>query len=121
MLFRSGRNPRDAKVMLACEIVERFHSRDAAGKALADFEARFRQGALPENMPEVSVPGAPMGIAQLLKQAGLVPSTSEAMRNLEQGGVRINGERIQDKAMQVSAGTYVVQVGKRRFARVTLA
>jgi tyrosyl-tRNA synthetase len=117
----SGRNPRDAKVMLAQEVVARFHSRAAAGQALADFEARFRQGALPEDMPEVSVTGAPIGIAQLLKQAGLVPSTSEAMRNLEQGGVRIDGERVEDKAMKVSAGTYVVQVGKRRFARVTLA
>ena len=117
----SGRNPRDAKVMLAQEIVTRFHSPAAAMQALADFEARFRQGALPQDMPEVAVAGAPIGIAQLLKQAGLVPSTSEAMRNLEQGGVRIDGERVEDKAMKVSAGTYVVQVGKRRFARVTLA
>ena len=117
----SGRNPRDAKVMLAQEIVARFHSSAAAVQALADFEARFRQGALPEDMPEVAVAGVPIGIAQLLKQAGLVPSTSEAMRNLEQGGVRIDGERVEDKAMKVSAGTYVVQVGKRRFARVTLA
>jgi len=117
----AGRNPRDAKVMLGQEIVARFHSRAAAEQALADFEARFRQGALPEDMPEVSLSGAPLGVAQLLKQAGLVSSSSDAMRNLEQGGVRIDGERIEDKGLKLAAGTYVVQVGKRRFARVTLA
>ncbi len=116
----AGRNPRDAKVSLALEIVARFHSRASAAKALVDFEARFRHGALPENIAEVSVSGAPLGIAQLLKQAGLVPSSSEAMRNLDQGGVRINGRRIEDKALKLQAGTYLVQVGKRRFARVTL-
>jgi len=116
-----GRNPRDAKVMLAQEIVERFHSRRAAEAALADFEARFRQGALPEDMPEVSVAGAPVGVAQLLKQAGLVPSTSEAMRNIEQGGVRIDGVRVEDKTLRLESGSYVVQVGKRRFARVRLS
>jgi tyrosyl-tRNA synthetase len=116
----AGRNPRDAKVMLAQEMVERFHSRKAAEQALADFEARFRQGALPEDMPEVALSGAPLGIAQLLKQAGLVPSASEAMRNIEQGGVRIDGARVEDKALKLQAGAYVVQVGKRRFARVTL-
>ena len=117
----SGRNPRDAKVGLAQEMVTRFHSADAAGKARAAFEARFRHGALPENIPEVRVAGAPLGGAQMLKQAGLVPSTSEAMRNLEQGGVRIDGERAEDKGLKLGAGTYLVQVGKRRFARVTLA
>ena len=117
----SGRNPRDAKVGLAQEMVTRFHSADAAGKARAAFEARFRHGALPENIPEVRVAGAPLGVAQMLKQAGLVPSTSEAMRNLEQGGVRIDGERAEDKGLKLGAGTYLVQVGKRRFARVTLA
>jgi len=117
----AGRNPRDAKVMLGQEIVARFHSKAAAEQALADFEARFRQGALPEEMPEVSLSGAPLGVAQLLKQAGLVSSSSDAMRNLEQGGVRIDGERIEDKGLKLAAGTYVVQVGKRRFARVTLA
>ncbi|MCM5572426.1 tyrosine--tRNA ligase [Burkholderiaceae bacterium FT117] len=117
----AGRNPRDAKVMLGQEIVTRFHSKAAAGQALADFEARFRQGALPEDMPEVQLSGAPLGVAQLLKQAGLVASTSDAMRNIEQGGVRIDGERIEDKGLKLAAGTYVVQVGKRRFARVELA
>ncbi len=116
-----GRNPRDAKVMLAQEIVERFHSRAAAEQALADFEARFREGAIPDDIPEVLLAGAPMPVAQLLKQAGLVPSTSEAMRNLAQGGVRIDGARVEDKALKLDPGTYVVQVGKRRFARVTLS
>jgi tyrosyl-tRNA synthetase len=117
----SGRNPRDAKVMLAQEIVSRFHSPAAAEQALTDFEARFRQGALPDEMPEMSIAGAPLSIAQVLKQAGLVTSTSEAMRNLEQGGVRVDGERVEDKGLKLPAGSYVVQVGKRRFARVTLA
>ncbi len=116
----AGRNPRDAKVMLAQEIVERFHSRAAAAQALAGFEARFREGALPEDMPEVALSGAPLGIAQLLRQAGLVPSASEATRNIEQGGVRVDGARIEDKGLRLQPGTYVVQVGKRRFARVTL-
>jgi tyrosyl-tRNA synthetase len=116
----SGRNPRDAKVMLAQEIVERFHSRAAAGTALERFEARFRHGALPDDMPEVVLRGAPMPIAQLLKQAQLAPSTSEANRNIDQGGVRIDGQRVADRALELPVGTYVVQVGKRRFARVTL-
>ena len=116
----AGRNPRDAKVLLAQEIVERFHSRAAADEALAAFEARFRHGALPENIPEVVLRGAPMPIAQLLKQAQLAPSTTEANRNIEQGGVRVDGERVGDKGLKLPAGTYVVQVGKRRFARVTL-
>ena len=113
-----GRNPRDVKVMLAQEIVTRFHSAELADRALADFDARFREGAIPENLPEVRVQGAPIGIAQLLKQAQLVPSTSEAMRNVEQGGVRLDGERVSDKALKVPEGTYVVQIGKRKFARV---
>ena len=116
-----GRNPRDAKVMLAQEIVTRFHSMALAQRALADFEARFRDGAVPDDLPEVTVAGAPIGIAQLLKQAQLVPSTSEAMRNIDQGGVRIDGERVSDKSSQLAAGTYVIQVGKRRFARVTVS
>ncbi|MCL4183357.1 MAG: tyrosine--tRNA ligase [Burkholderiaceae bacterium] len=116
----AGRNPRDAKVMLAQEIVERFHSRTAAEAALERFEARFRHGAAPENMPEVVLRGAPMPIAQLLKQAQLAPSTSEANRNIEQGGVRIDGQRVADRMLELPAGTYVVQVGKRRFARVKL-
>ncbi|ETH47789.1 tyrosine--tRNA ligase [Bordetella pertussis H921] len=115
-----GRNPRDAKVALAQEIVVRFHSPQAAEAALAAFEARFRDGAIPEDMPEVTVGGAPQGILRILREAGLVASGSEAQRNVEQGGVRVNGDRVEDKSLQLSAGTYVVQVGKRKFARVKL-
>ena len=112
-----GRNPRDAKVMLAQEMVTRFHGAAAAEAARAGFEARFQRGALPEDMPEVRLAG-PLALGQALKQAGLVASTSEAMRNVEQGGVRIDGERVDDKGLQLGPGTYVVQVGKRRFARL---
>ncbi|VVE65669.1 tyrosine--tRNA ligase [Pandoraea captiosa] len=115
-----GRNPRDVKVLLGQEIVARFHSQADAERALEDFNARAK-GGVPDDIPEVSLDGAPLGIAQLLKQAGLVPSTSEANRNIEQGGVRIDGEVVSDKGAKIDAGTYVVQVGKRRFARVTLA
>lgn len=118
---QAGRNPRDAKVMLAQEIVARFHSAQAAEEALASFEARFRDGAMPEDMPEVNVAGAPIGILKLLREAGLVSSGSEAQRNLEQGGVRIDGVKIEDKALQLQPGIYVLQVGKRKFARVTLS
>jgi tyrosyl-tRNA synthetase len=115
-----GRNPRDVKVLLAQEIVARFHSQADAERALEDFNARAR-GGVPDDIPEVSLDGAPLGIAHLLKQAGLVPSTSEANRNIDQGGVRVDGEAVTDKGAKIEAGTYVVQVGKRRFARVTLA
>lgn len=117
----SGRNPRDAKVMLGQEIVARFHSQAAAEAALGAFEARFRDGAVPENMPEVTVAGAPVGILKVLREAGLVTSGAEAQRNVEQGGVRIDGDRVEDKSLQLGAGTYVIQVGKRKFARVTVA
>ncbi|GAB3548118.1 tyrosine--tRNA ligase [Noviherbaspirillum agri] len=115
-----GRNPRDIKVLLAQEIVARFHSKQAAEEALADFNNRAK-GGIPDEIPEVSVSGAPLGIGQLLKQANLCPSTSEALRMVEQGGVRIDGATISDKGLKVSAGTFVLQVGKRKFARVTLA
>jgi tyrosyl-tRNA synthetase len=114
-----GRNPRDIKVLLGQEIVERFHSRQAAIDALQDFDRRAK-GGIPDEVPEVSLQGAPLGIGQLLKQAGLCPSTSEALRMVEQGGVRIDGAVINDKALKVDAGSLVVQVGKRKFARVTL-
>ena len=117
----AGRNPRDAKVMLAQEIVTRFHSRQAAEAALAAFEARFRDGAIPENIPEIKVLGAPVGILKLLRETGLVASGAEAQRNVEQGGVRVDGDKIEDKALQLSAGTYVLQVGKRKFVRVTIS
>ncbi len=116
-----GRNPRDIKVLLAQEIITRFHSRKAAEDALAEFEARFRQGVLPEDMPEMTVTSAngAIGIAQLLKQAGLVDSSSEALRMIQQGAVKLDGARIDDKALQLPAGaTVVAQVGKRKFGRV---
>ena len=120
---QGGRNPRDIKVLLAQEIVARFHSARAADEALAGFEARFRAGAAPEDMPEVvlAAEGGAVGIAALLKQAGLAPSTSEAVRNVEQGGVKVDGQKISDRALKLGAGTYVVQVGKRKWARVTVS
>jgi tyrosyl-tRNA synthetase len=119
-----GRNPRDIKVLLAQEMVTRFHSRRVAEDALAEFEARFRQGVLPDDMPEVTVSSADgaIGIAHLLKQAGLVESTSEALRMISQGAVKLDGARIDDKALQLQAGAVAVaQVGKRKFARVTVS
>lgn len=114
-----GRNPRDVKVLLAQEVVERFHSRQAAEAALADFEARFQRGAMPDEMPHMSIPTG--GIAQILKQAGLAPSTSEAMRLIDGGGVRVNGEKISNKALLLPPGeTVVLQVGKRKFARILI-
>lgn len=114
-----GRNPREIKVLLAKEIVARFHGAPAAARAEEDFERRFKQGAMPEDMPEVAARAGP--IANVLKQSGLTPSTSEALRMIEQGGVRIDGERVEDKALRLVAGTTVVlQVGKRKFARVRL-
>jgi tyrosyl-tRNA synthetase len=118
-----GRNPRDIKVQLGQEIVERFHSKDAAEQALRGFEARFRAGALPDEMPEVSLYSGAEGmpIPQALKQAGLAASTSEALRAIEQGGVKVNGERVSDKAIRLLPGsTVVLQLGKRKFARVSL-
>jgi tyrosyl-tRNA synthetase len=118
-----GRNPRDIKVMFAQEIITRFHSRQAAEGALADFEARFRQGALPENMDEVTLdaPDGGLAITQALKQAGLVPSTSEAMRSIAGGGVKLDGEKVSDKDLLLKKGaTVVAQIGKRRYARIHL-
>jgi tyrosyl-tRNA synthetase len=115
-----GRNPRDAKVALAQEIVTRFHSHAAAQDALADFVNRSK-GGIPDDVPDVAVSGAPLGLAQLLRQAGLCASSSEAMRMVDQGGVRIDGAVVSDKALQIAAGTFVLQVGKRKFARVTLS
>jgi tyrosyl-tRNA synthetase len=115
----AGRNPKDAKVMLAREITTRFHGAAAAESAMADFQNRAA-GGVPDDVPEVTLCGAPLAIGAVLKQAGLVPSTSEAMRLIEQGGVRIDGSVVADKALKVSAGRFVVQVGKRKFARITL-
>lgn len=115
----SGRNPRDVKVELSKEIVARFHSKQAADAALEDFMLRSR-GGIPDDIPSVTLTGAPLGIGQLLKAANLVPSTSEGLRMVEQGGVRIDGAAVSDKALKIEAGSFVVQVGKRKFARVTL-
>jgi len=116
----AGRNPREVKVLLAQEVVSRFHGTAAAQTATAAFDSRAR-GAIPENIPMVHVTGAPLGIGQLLREAGLAASTSDALRNVEQGGVRLNGEVISDRTLKVAAGEFVLQVGKRRFARVTLS
>ncbi|MBP6898936.1 MAG: tyrosine--tRNA ligase [Burkholderiaceae bacterium] len=115
----AGRNPKDAKVALAREIVTRFHSAAAADVAETDFHNRAK-GGIPDDIAEVTLSGAPLGLGALLKAAGLVPSTSEAMRMVEQGGVRIDGAVVSDKGLKLDAGTVVVQVGKRKFARVTL-
>ena len=118
-----GRNPRDIKVVFAQEIVRRFHDSTAAEHALMDFEARFKQGAIPDNLPEVSlkVEDGTLPIAQILKLAGLSAGTSEAMRMIDQGGVKLNGEKVSDKKLSLAKGqTMILQVGKRKFAKVTL-
>ena len=115
-----GRNPKDAKVLLAKEITARFHDAAAADAAEADFNHRAK-GGIPDEIPEVSLSGAPLGIGALLKAANLVASTSEGLRMVEQGGVRIDGTVISDKGLKIEPGTRVFQVGKRKFARVTLA
>ena len=115
-----GRNPKDAKVLLAREITTRFHSAAAADAAEQDFANRSK-GGVPDAIPEVQLSGAPLGIGALLKQANLAPSTSEAGRLIDGGGVRVDASVVSDKALKLAAGSYVVQVGKRRFARVTLA
>ncbi|WP_457426840.1 tyrosine--tRNA ligase [Roseateles sp. P5_E7] len=115
-----GRNPKDAKVALAKEITARFHSAAAADGAEADFNNRAR-GGIPDEIPEVQLSGAPMGLAQVLKAAGLVASTGEGLRMVEQGGVRRAGEVIADKGLKLDVGEHVLQVGKRKFARVVLS
>jgi len=114
-----GRNPMDAKVMLAKEVTARFHSAAQADGAEKDFRNRAA-GGVPDDIPELALAGAPMSIGQLLKQACLVPSTSEALRLVDQGGVRIDGGTVSDRGLKVGAGSFIVQVGKRKFARVTL-
>lgn len=119
-----GRNPRDIKVLLGQELVARFHDQRAAEDALTDFEARFQRGVLPDDMPQVKVEvgGAGLPLFQVLKQAGLTGSTSEALRMIDQGAVRLNGERVEDKSVILSSGqTVVLQIGKRKFSAVTLA
>ena len=114
-----GRNPKDAKVALAKEITARFHNAAAADAAEQDFINRSK-GGVPDDIPDVALSGAPLGIGALLKQANLAPSTSEANRLIDGGGVRVDGSVVSDKGLKLEAGTYVVQVGKRKFARVAL-
>ena len=119
-----GRNPRDIKVLFAQEIVARFHGAAAAEDALSDFEARFKQGGVPDDIAEVllSASDGGLSVVQVLRQAGLTASTSEAMRMIAQGGVKIDGEKVADKDAVIPAGvSHVLQVGKRKFARVTVA
>lgn len=120
--IEGGRNPRDVKVMLAQELVARFHGQQAAVDALSDFEARFQRNAIPDDLPEVRVAvGEGLPVFQVVKQAGLTGTTSEAMRMIEQGAVRLNGDRVDDKGVILTAGeTVVLQVGKRKFAAVVL-
>ncbi|MBW7862199.1 MAG: tyrosine--tRNA ligase [Rhodocyclaceae bacterium] len=120
----AGRNPRDVKVMLAMELVARFHDLRAAEEARAEFEARFQRGMLPDDLPEVAVQVGQHGlpIVQVLKQAGLTGSTSESIRMIDQGAVRLDGDRVEDKGLVLKGGrTVVMQVGKRRFASVVLS
>lgn len=119
----AGQNPRDIKVTFAQEIVTRFHSKAAAEHALIDFETRFKNGLLPDDIPQktIQINGNEVTISQLLKQVDLTSSTSEAFRMIEQGGVKIDGDRISDKSLKIASGkTITIQVGKRKFARVTI-
>ena len=116
----AGRNPKDAKVMLAKEITARFHSHAAADAAEQDFINRSK-GGVPDDVPEMALTGAPMGIGALLKATGLAPSSTEAGRLVEGGGVRVDSSVVSDKGLKIEAGTYIVQVGKRKFVKVTLS
>ena len=116
----NGRNPKEAKVLLAREICTRFHDAAAADAAERDFELRAR-GGVPDEIAAVALAGAPLAIGNLLRQANLAPSSSEALRLVDGGGVRVDGTVVSDRGLRLAAGTYVVQVGKRRFARVTLS
>ena len=121
--IEAGANPRDVKVRFAKEIVARFHDAAAAERALEDFESRFRHGGVPDDLPEqiLDVPADGAAIGQVLKSSGVCPSTSDALRMIEQGGVRVNGDKVSDKNLKLVPGsTYVLQVGKRKFAKVTL-
>lgn len=115
----NGKNPRDVKILLAKEIIARFHDEAAADAAEQEFINRFQKGAIPDEMPEFTFEGE-IGLAALLKEAGLVPSTSEAIRSAQQGGVKIDGEKVEDVKQNAQKGTFVYQVGKRKFARITV-
>ena len=115
----NGKHPRDVKILLAKEIIARFHDEASADAAEQEFINRFQKGAIPDEMPEFTFEGE-MGLASLLKEAGLVPSTSEAIRAAQQGGVKIDGEKVEDVKQTAQKGTFVYQVGKRKFARITV-
>ena len=115
----AGKNPRDVKILLAKEIIARFHNEEAANAAEQEFINRFQKGAMPDEMPEFTFEGE-IGLATLLKEAGLVPSTSEAIRSAQQGGVKIDGEKVDEVRQNAQKGTFVYQVGKRKFARITV-
>tara|TARA_Y100001936_G_C15738844_1_gene489896 strand:- start:239 stop:694 length:456 start_codon:yes stop_codon:yes gene_type:complete len=118
-----GRNPRDIKVILAKEIVARFHNKEEAKKEALNFEARFKHGVIPENIPEIKLNGENDGlpIIKILKQTGLTKSTTQALRMIEQRGVRLDGEKVNDKNLKIKSGTTsVIQVGKRRFSKITI-
>ncbi|HDL4699673.1 TPA: tyrosine--tRNA ligase [Mannheimia haemolytica] len=115
----NGKNPRDVKILLAKEIIARFHDEAAADAAEQEFINRFQKGAIPDEVPEFTFEGE-IGLAALLKEAGLVPSTSEAIRSAQQGGVKIDGEKVEDVKQTAQKGTFVYQVGKRKFARITV-
>lgn len=115
----AGKNPRDVKILLAKELIARFHDQAAADAAEQEFINRFQKGAIPDEMPEFTFEGE-IGLATLLKEAGLVASTSEAIRSAQQGGVKIDGEKVEDVRQNAQQGTFVYQVGKRKFARVTV-
>lgn len=116
---QNGKNPRDVKILLAKEIIARFHSESDAESAEQEFINRFQKGAMPDEMPEFTFEGE-IGLANLLKEVGLVPSTSEAIRSVNQGGVKIDGEKVENPKLVITAGTAVYQVGKRKFARITV-
>jgi len=121
--IQGGANPRDTKFLLAEEIIERFHNKECAQKARDNFIARFQKGAMPDEMPfvELKTIDGSMAIANILKEAGLTASTSDAMRMIKQGAVKIDGERIEDKSLRINVGSeHVFQVGKRKFARVSI-
>ena len=115
----NGRNPREAKVLLAKEIVERFHTSADADAAEVEFNNRFRAGEMPSEIPEVNVAAVDgeIGIGKLIKEASMVPSVGEANRNVDQGGVRVNGDRVTDRGLKLKVGTYTIQVGKRKWAK----
>lgn len=115
----NGKNPRDVKVSLALEIIERFHSKESAKSALEDFELRFKQGGIPDDIPTTEISTDNLNIANILKQAGLVGSTSEGIRMIDQGGIKIDSNKISDKKLTLNTNQkYIIQVGKRKFAKV---